>query len=143
MFILSRDAIKRSLFGLHDVGIPQNAIAFRSMIEALPILLTSGTRVIVDGMPFSRVGQSEAIEAIASTMSVESCVLYLDCPESIAGDRLQQHDPVGPSDRDAALVNRVASSFRRIPDHWRRLDATQSPASVHRSATVSLRLAQS
>ena len=136
--IISRDTIKRALFGRHDVGVSQNALAFEVMKMAIPVSTTLAQLVILDGMPFSRVGQVEAVRDIAATNGIESIPVFLDCSIESAQDRLQIVDPEGPYDRDADLVSRVADEFREIPSSWLRVNADNSLNHVRDEVWTSL-----
>lgn len=125
-FVLSRDAVKRSLFGLLDFGTEQNSIAFTAMCQALPVLLRSGASVVLDGMPFARQGETEVVQEIAERSGAKCRVLFLDCPVHVASVRLSTADSNGPADRTPDLPVRIASEFRPIPADWRRIDATRS-----------------
>jgi predicted kinase len=129
-FVLSRDLIKRATFGNLDTGIPQNHIAFTAMQYALPILLNGEKNVILDGMPFNRVGQSEIMEAIADDVATPRITLYLTLLPEVAAKRLSVPDPTAPADRRPELPHIVHRSFRPIPDHWIHINADMPPTEL-------------
>ncbi len=123
--ILSRDTIKRALFGKLNVSPAQNDHAFSVLLDTLPTVLNYAPGVIVDGLPFSRVGQAESVEAVAMAHGALSLTFLLDCDTQTAMERLildNRSDPV--------LVSRVVAEFREIPDHWIRIDALQTPSEI-------------
>jgi predicted kinase len=126
VIVISRDTLKRALFGPHDVGSAQNHLAFEVMKLAMPLSLSLADLVVLDGMPFSRVGQVEEVHAIAMSAGASCLPLFFECPVDVAQDRLRTPDPSGPPDRDPDLVTRVTESFRRIPQSWGRVNSAQS-----------------
>lgn len=128
--ILSRDTIKRALFGKWDVGQVQNDYAFSTLLEVLPIALTLAPGIVVDGLPFSRLGQAELVEEVVKECGALSKVIFLDCDVRTAAARLSHADPRGPDNRTPALVSRVAKEFREIPEHWIRVDSNKSPLEI-------------
>ncbi len=93
LVIVSRDQVKRALFGLYDVGDEQNAIAFSAVKQSLAVLLRDGHSVVVDGMTFSAGGQMEEVAAIAAQQRARFLPVYLNCSVDLASRRL-----AGPSD---------------------------------------------
>jgi len=130
--LISRDEIKRVLFGYHDVGVPQNAHAFRVMKNALTLGLDISPGIILDGMPFSREGQVEDIAEICEEYGARVIPIVLQCTVEVAARRLSSPDLSGPRDRDGDLVERVARDFRAIPKMWKLVDAGQPVECVQR-----------
>lgn len=120
--VISRDSTKRALFGRHDVGHEQNDIAFRAILEAVPVLISYSLAVVVDGMPFDRVGQMEDLERVVH--GIRLIPILVDTPVDVAQRRLVPADKDGPSDRTPELVSQISASFRSIPETWHRLDGT-------------------
>lgn len=132
--VLSRDAVKRALFGMHDVGVKQNNLSFRFMKEALPLACELNSGVILDGMPFSRLGQVESVMEVAKSIGAKVQPLFFKCPPEIAALRLQSDNSNGPADRAADLVLRVEGDFRPIPSDWDFLEASQDLTKVQQQA---------
>lgn len=132
--MMSRDALKRALFGTNDVGEKQNNLSFRLMKEALPLACELSPGVILDGMPFSRPGQVESVIEVAEAIGAEVQPLFFKCPPEVAAMRLQSDESNGPSDRTAELVWRVERDFRPIPSGWTVLDASQALTEVQQQA---------
>lgn len=137
--VLSRDVVKRAVFGRDDVGPHQNAVAFRAMLAALPALLDRGHRVVVEGMPFARPGQVEQVLATVPSGAVPVLVAFVDVPVELARRRLSVPDPAGPSDRTPALVDQVAARFRPVPGTWLHLDGAADPAALAHHVCLQLR----
>lgn len=124
--VLSRDAVKRALFGFDDVGEQQNAIAFDAMLRALPVLVRLHRNVVVDGMPFDKEGQSERVTEVLGPEHLT--FVFVDTPLEVAKARLSVPDPSGPADRGPELVTRIAQGFRLIPVNWRRINGVAEPS---------------
>ncbi len=118
--LLSRDSVKRALFGNDDVGDTQNDIAFGAMLQAVKLLSQLRRNVVVDGMPFDKEGQAEAIESALGPDGVT--FFFVDTPIEEAMSRLSTPDPHGPADRTPELVMSIAKTFRPIPPSWQRID---------------------
>jgi predicted kinase len=127
--VLSRDAIKRALFGAYDVGDIQNEYAFDTLLDVLPLSLSLAPGVIIDGVPFAKIGQAERVECVAHRSGAVSVVFWLDCDIETASYRVAL-DHTGPSNRSTELVRRVAAEFRDIPSSWVRIDALQTPSEI-------------
>jgi predicted kinase len=127
--VLSRDTIKRAFFGAYDVGDVQNEYAFDTLLDALPLSLSLAPGVIVDGVPFAKIGQAERVEYVAHRNGAVPVVIWLDCEIETASYRVSL-DHTGPPNRSAELVRRVATEFRDIPDSWVRIDALQTPSDI-------------
>jgi len=125
-YVLSRDTIKRALFGVHDVGEIQNNVAFGAMLNALPALVDLKIPVVIDGMPFDRKGQSESIELTIRDNGV--LFVFVDTPIVEAQRRLAVPDPSGPADRNPDLVVRIATGFRTMPHEWIQINGTKKPS---------------
>jgi len=128
--ILSRDAIKRAFFGTYDVGDVQSEYAFNALLDVLPLSLSLAPGVIVDGVPFAKIGQAERVECVARRSGAVSVVVWLDCDIGTASRRVAL-DHTGQSNRSAQTVHRVATEFRDIPDSWVRIDALQTPYDIN------------
>lgn len=126
--VLSRDSIKRVLFGKHDVGDRKNELAFDVLMRALPLALEDWNLVVVDGMTFRRFGDMEHLEESLVNMA-NLLICHIKVSPELAAARLSVSDPDSPGNRTASLVNTVASSFRKIPPHWIEFDGGK-PVSV-------------
>jgi hypothetical protein len=88
---------------------------------------------VIDGMPFSRAGELEAVEDIASNLNAVVHSFLLECPVSVAMERVARSQVQGstlhgyPStmDRTPHLVMEVANRFRSFPLRTLTLDATE------------------
>lgn len=129
LHILSRDALKRNLFGKDDYGDDKNELVFRFMLCGLPLLLRDSSLVIIDGMTFRRVGDMERLEEVLFSLA-NLLICYLEVTPDVAAARLEAPDQSAPSNRDRKLVGTVANSYRVIPGHWMRFDGSQRPEST-------------
>jgi hypothetical protein len=127
-YVLSRDSIKRALFGKHDFGDKKNELAFDVLMSALPLTLENWNLVVVDGMTFRRFGDMEHLEDSLFNMA-NLLICHIKVSPELAAARLSVSDPDGPGNRNASLVNTVATSFRTIPPHWIEFDGGK-PVSV-------------
>lgn len=127
--VLSRDTIKRALFGAYDVGNVQSDYAFNVLLDTLPISLSLAPGVIIDGVPFAKIEQAERVELVTQMSGAVSVVFFLDCDVEIASDRVEL-DHTGPSNRSPELVRRVSAEFRDIPDSWFCVDALKTPSEI-------------
>ncbi|WP_276973969.1 AAA family ATPase [Ferrimicrobium acidiphilum] len=127
MHILSRDRIKRCLFGTHDAGIPQNVIAFDAICNAVPVLGQLARPFVIDGMTFGTDGQMERLQSIVENENGIVLPIFVEVDIELAKRRLEIPNPLEPVDRNPTLVDRVFKSFRTVPDNWYRLDGSEPP----------------
>ncbi len=127
--VLSRDTIKRALFGGYDVGDVQNEYTFDALLDVLPMSLSLAPGVIVDGVPFAKIGQAERVESVAHRSGAVPVIFWLDCDVETASRRVEL-DHTGQSNRSPEIVHRVASEFRDIPESWVRIDTLQTPSEI-------------
>lgn len=106
----------------------EKAAAFEAVVHAVTVNCELGHSTIIDGMPFSREGE---LEAVAQASRAGGCgTLPVLCSITIeeAQRRIRSQDEASEptaADRDAGLVAEVAERFRALPKGTLELDATR------------------
>ncbi len=125
---VSRDGVRAAMFRPCDFTDREKAAAFRAVLEAVRANCELGQSTIVDGMPFSREGELEAVrqagrEAGGWTLAV-LCSVPVEEAQRRVRAQAEASKPVA-EDRDADLVAEVAGRFRPLPEGTVELDATR------------------
>lgn len=123
--IVSRDALRAVMFRPCSYSDAEKAAAFRAVLDAVAVNCDLGRSTIVDGMPFSRVGEFEAVSQASGEHGGRAIPVL--CSISIEGAqrRIRQQSDSVAYDRDDELVLEVAGRFRAVPDGTIELDATR------------------
>lgn len=122
--LLDRDALRGEVFesgGYTDADKEKLAALLQ---ERLAAHLADGRSVILDGMTFSRAQERARFRALAEAHHACWLLVWLDCDPALARERVHRGAPHPASDRDAALVDRVAARFEPPADALH-LDATR------------------
>jgi predicted kinase len=130
---LSRDVVRSAMFMPCSFTDVEKQASFRALLEALRANCQLGLTTVVEGMPFSRDDEFEAVQATAAQHGIETFGIFLDVPVDVAQARVEaQRNSRVPmaDDRDAALVAEVAGRFRSLPDDILVLDATRALADL-------------
>ena len=125
---VSRDGLRAAMFRPCSFSDTEKVAAFEAVLAAVCANCRLGHSTIVDGMPFSREGELEAVTR--ATRAAGGHALAVLCSISVeeAQRRLaRQRDASEPmaEDRDPELVREVAERFRTAPRGTLELDATR------------------
>ncbi len=125
--LVSRDLIRAAMFNPCSFSGEEKAAAFRGLVEAATVNALLGRSQIIEGMPFSRVGELEAVEAALATAGAVTFPVLCDCPVEVAVARarldLGSRDE---RDRSEATVLNVHQRFRAVPERVFRVDTSGS-----------------
>ena len=124
--IVSRDSVRAAMFRPCSFGRLEKAAAFEAVLAAVAVNCELGHPTIVDGMPFSREGELEAVSrASAAAGSPTLAVLCSVTIEEAQRRVARGHEASEAADRDPALVAQAAERFRAPPRGTLELDATR------------------
>lgn len=123
--ILNRDDIRDRIFPAEDLDYsgPQNEVATATLLRVLAYLLTHRAPpvTLIDGKPFSRRAEIEAVKRCADQHGAALVVLHCLAPPGVVEDRLRRGlaDPVNVrAQRDPAKASRIRNEFEAIEhDH--------------------------
>ncbi len=124
--IVSRDTIRAAMFVPCSWTELEKRTAFDALGRALSANLQLGMPTIVEGMPFGRDGDIEAVEAIAAANHASSLSVLCACPIEVACVRAGIDVSEGRDiiDRGPATVLDVAARFRTLPAYVRVIDSS-------------------
>lgn len=123
--VVSRDAIRSCMFRPCSLTDAEKAAAFSAVIEAVATNCALGHLSIVEGMPFSRRGEYEAVADAAAACGREAMAIFLKIDPATAAERIAAQGappPLAP-DRDPRLPFAVHARFRELPESAVELDA--------------------
>lgn len=124
--VVSRDAIRAALFRPCSFSEREKGAAFEAALVAVEVNCALGHSSLVDGMPFSRVGEYERVEAACRPSGAASLPVLCSVPVEVAQSRVGSPGDDGtPADRDEDLVAAVAERFRSPPSGTVELDCTR------------------
>ena len=126
--IVSRDAVRAAMFRPCSFSDAEKAAAFTAVLRAVAVNCELGCSTIVDGMPFSREGELEAVSEASEehgsrTLPVFCSISIEQAQRRVGRDRRESEQVAG--DRDGELVLEVAQRFRPLPTGTLELDATR------------------
>lgn len=115
---LSRDEIRAEMFEPPDYSESEKAAVFETMLELAAMHLREGKDVIVEGMPFSRRSERDAMRRLAHEAGAEFEILHCTCPDEVALRRIRESKGEHcAADRTETLYFEVKSRFEPIgPD---------------------------
>ena len=125
---VSRDSLRAAMFRPCSFTGREKAAAFGALLAAVSANCELGHSTIVDGMPFSREGELEAVNDAGAAKGCRTVAVFCAVPVEEAQRRVErQRDDAEPvaADRDAELVADVAGRFRPLPEGTLELDATR------------------
>lgn len=125
---VSRDSLRAAMFCPCSFTGREKAAAFQALLAAVSTNCALGHSTIVDGMPFSREGELEAVGEAARPAGCRTIAVLCAVPVEEAQRRVErQGDDSAPvaGDRNAELVAEVAGRFRALPEGTLELDATR------------------
>ena len=136
--LVSRDEIRFAMFRPCSFTDSEKIAAFSAVIDAVATNCALGHLSIVEGMPFSREGEYEAVTAAAAAQGRSAMAILLKIDPAIASERIAaQHRSrqAMVADRDTTLPFTVNSRFREPPPATLELDARLHPRElVHAAA---------
>lgn len=124
--LVSRDEIRDRMFRPCSFTDSEKAAAFSAVIDAVTTNCALGHLSIVEGMPFSRRGEYEAVAAAAAAQGRSAMAILLKIAPAVAAERIATQgrtDPATAADRDTALPFVVHARFREPPPSTLVLDA--------------------
>lgn len=123
---ISRDDIRAAMFQPCDFTAAEKASAFQATILALEATLRLGRSCVIEGMPFSRVGELEAVAEATGRHDATLAPFVIGVPVDIAVARAAGESASRPDARDRVpdLVREVAGRMRAFGEGVHRLDGT-------------------
>ncbi len=124
--LVSRDDIRSCMFCPCSFTDAEKAAAFSAVIEAVTTNCALGQLSIVEGMPFSRRGEYEAVDDAAAAHGRSAMAILLKIDPAVAAQRIavqRSARPAMAADRDAMLPFTVHARFREPPPSTLELDA--------------------
>lgn len=125
--VLDKDVVRHSLFHPCDYSAAERTITFSAMLEAGRYHLGRGRTVIVDGMPFYRRQELDALSTMAREAGAGLAVVVCDVPVELAARRCEEQLESGThtaANRSAQLVRRVASEMEEPATDYLTVDTT-------------------
>jgi predicted kinase len=134
-----RDAIRQAMFPRCDYTFIEKRAAFRTVLLAVEINCLLGEPSVIDGMTFSRREDYDEVAALADRHGFDVLPLLIDCPASLARERIARDLADGrhpAEDREPELVDIVARRFDVPPKAAIRIDAARPMDEVCRLAVA-------
>lgn len=133
---VDRDRIREAMFPLCAFSETEKAASNEAVMATVAANCQLGFDSLVDGMTFSTRVQRSDFAAMVRECGGRFAILFLDCPVDTARERVRAassgEHPAG--DRDADLVERIASRFEPPEGEGVRVDAGQSLEAVRQQA---------
>jgi predicted kinase len=136
-WIVSRDTIRLAMFDPCEFTDTEKHAAFQGVLSAIQANCELGRISVVDGMPFSRVGEYETAARTVSQCGRIALPILLNIAPEVAAARIvaQTEDGRAPADdRTSELPEDVSRRFRSPPPGALLLDAERPPEHLLRSA---------
>lgn len=134
--LIDRDQIRDRLFPDCRFTEAEKQAANQAVLEQLRVNCAAGISSLLDGMTFGRESERRAVHSLASDHGYGCTVLWLDCPEDVAAERVS-HQPHPAADRSPQLVRDVAKRFEKPADAVR-LDALLAREELLQRAVTAL-----
>src|ERR1700676_1066778 len=119
--VLDKDKLRSALFDERDIesSTGQDDLCMNILLEAAAFILEKDFSrfVFLDGRPFSRTYQIDAVLKVAAELNQEWRILECVCTEETARKRLSEHQASGEhpaANRNYALYERVKQQFEEI-----------------------------
>ena len=122
---VSRDSLRAAMFRPCSFTEREKTAAFQAVLRAVTVNCELGVSTIVDGMPFSREGQLEAVSRAGRAGGCRTVAVFCSVSIEEAQRRIESQDEPVAEDRHAKLVAEVAERFRSLPAGTLELDATR------------------
>jgi predicted kinase len=125
---VSRDVIRAAMFVPLTLTDAEKFASFRAVLEAVGCNCELGATTIVEGMPFSRIGELEEVRERAAAAGIPTYSVWLDVPLELARSRVAAdvRDGVPMADDRVERVAEVAKRFRPWPRDGLVLDGSRS-----------------
>ncbi|MDQ5821857.1 MAG: ATP-binding protein [Actinomycetota bacterium] len=127
--IVSRDVVRAAMFVPCAFTDTEKQASFQAVLAAVDANCRLAASTIVEGMPFSRVGEIEAVCEASECHGIPCFTVVCDVPVAVAQARVRAQQAAGvpmADDRAAKLVEEVAERFRQPPPDALVIDATRS-----------------
>ena len=126
--IVSRDEVRAAMFRPCSFTDEEKVAAFEALLRAVGLNCELGHSTIVDGMPFSRAGEYEAVKEAGVARG--AAVLPVLCSVPVEEAQRRVSAQVGAAreaaeDRDEGLVAQVAARFDPPPYGTVEIDGTR------------------
>jgi len=128
-WIVSRDHIRLAMFEPCEFTEQEKQAAFRGVLAAVDANCALGRLTVVDGMPFSRVGEIEAVTEVAARWQRTLVAIMLKVSPELAARRVSaDHGSMRKpgDDRTVELPAQVSRRFRALPEGTVVLDGEAS-----------------
>jgi predicted kinase len=136
-WIVSRDGIRRAMFEPCEFTETEKQAAFQGVLAAVSANCELGRVSVIDGMPFSRIGESEAVVGAAARHGLGARGVFLAISPDAASDRIAQQtearDLQPHNDRTEHLPSEVSARLREPPSDALVLDAQLPPPELLRA----------
>lgn len=136
--VLDKDAVRHALFAPCDYTSAERDVVFAALLDAARYHLGRGRVVVFDGLTFSRRAQVEAAEDVAEEAGAFAAVIVCDVDVDVAIERCEADARDGgthlASNRDAALVRRVAAEMEEPSGDYLTLDMSAAVAELAEQA---------
>ena len=139
---VSRDTVRAAMFRPCSFSDAEKAAAFEAVLRALAVNCRLGHSTVVDGMPFSRAGEFEAVSRASRERGCRAIPVLCSVSVDEARRRVRsQREASEPSaeDRDEELVREVADRFRSPPEGTIQIDATRPPEELAQAVLERIR----
>ena len=114
---LSRDDVRAELFDPVTYTEREKLAAFGEMLRRARTDLLAGRDVILEGMPFSRRSERDAVRLLANEVGAEFELILCVCPDEVALARIASQSAEHPADdRSESLYFEVKSRFDPITE---------------------------
>lgn len=126
--IVSRDTVRMAMFRPCSFTDAEKAAAFKALLQAVAVNCELGHSTVLDGMPFSRVGELEAVSEASEGHGCRAVPVLCSVSIEEAQRRIRRQREASErmaEDRDDELVSEVAARFRSPPKGTLELDATR------------------
>lgn len=119
--VLSRDEVRASLFAPCDWTDDEKLVAFEAMLGGAVHHLERNRCVILEGMPFTRRAEAEAVRIVAREFGAIALVVDCQVPLEVANARIEHDRTLGTThpgrEHNDGLVERVAARREELdPD---------------------------
>jgi predicted kinase len=139
---VSRDAVRAAMFRPCSFSDAEKAAAFTAVLQAIAVNCQLGHSTVVDGMPFSRAGEFEAVSRASGEHGCRAIPVLCSVSVDEARRRVRRQrdasEPV-PEDRDDDLVLDVAKRFRPLPEGTIVIDTTRPPDELAQAGLARIR----
>ncbi|MFI4989812.1 MAG: AAA family ATPase [Solirubrobacterales bacterium] len=141
-WIVSRDHIRLAMFEPCGFTEAEKQAAFQGVLAAVDANCALERLTVIDGMPFSREGEIEAVAEVAARRQRAVVAVMLEVSPELAASRIsanQESTPRPGDDRTARLPAEVSRRFRPLPKGTLVLDGGASVETLLEQTLTHLR----